>query len=153
MKAGKAILITGIIIIPLVGFAYVGLRSFTKSIMNSRDCEWANIDNIEMRTQTDIPATIHCDCNYDAVEEAKKVVFTLDKKNLDLAEYATKNRFKKATETENLPLSVFAFEKNPLAFEDTKSLYFRQGETKWESYQLILNAETGKLWVYLKYLD
>ncbi|HLA54900.1 MAG TPA: hypothetical protein VK623_02270 [Flavobacterium sp.] len=153
MKAGKPLLIATIIVIPMVCFGFLGLRSFTKSVMNSRDCEWANIDNIEMRTQTDIPSTTDCNCNYDKAEEAKKVIFTLDKKNVNLVEYAGKNRFRKVSAAEKLPISDFAFEKSQAQFSDTKSLYYREGQTKWESYKLILNTKTGKLWVYLKYLD
>jgi hypothetical protein len=153
MKAGKPLLITAIIVIPMACFGFLGLRSFTKSVMNSRDCEWANIDNIEMRTQTDIPSTTDCNCNYDKAEAAKKVVFTLDKKNVNLVEYAAKNRFRKVGHEEKLPLVDFAYEKNQSQFSDAKSLYYREGQTKWETYKLILNTDTGKLWVNLKYLD
>ena len=153
MKSGKAVLITGIVIIPIICFGFIGLRSFTKSVINSRDCEWANIDNIEMRTQTDIPATTGCNCNYDKTEAAKKVIFTLDKKNVNLIDYAAKNRFNKVNAGEKLPISDFAFEKNQQLFSDTKSLYYREGQTKWESYKMILDSETGRLWVNLKYLD
>lgn len=149
MEAKKITLLVIAIVAAIVCLGFMGIRAFTTKVMNSRDCEWANIDNIEMRIKVDVPATLDCNCNYVEATDTKTSTFTLDTEDLDFAGYAKKNSFVKMKPGEKVPEGFFANNE----FGNTESLYYREGATKWEKYKMVLDPKNGKLWVYLKYLQ
>jgi hypothetical protein len=150
MNTKKLILLTITIIAAMICLGYVGLQSFGKKLYDSRDCEWGNIDNIELHTRTDIPATKNTDCSYDTILKAKKVVFTLDKNNMDMQEYISESKFTKAVSKDSLPLKdIRPFENNPIAFATIGDLYYK----KESHYSMILDSKSYKLWIYLAYED
>ncbi len=61
MNKTKIILLVVAIIVAMVSLGFMGLRAFTTKVMESRSCDWANIDNIEMRARIDIPVIDDCD--------------------------------------------------------------------------------------------
>lgn len=148
MKAKKIITLAICFVIAILCLGYVGIRSFTKSIYNSHNCEWANIDNIEMRAMVDIPKIESSECQYDSITKTKKVLFVLNNE-LNIGEYITKNKLQKLSELEKLS----SFNLKPEELANTENFYFREKTTEWESYKIILEPKSGKLWINLKYLD
>lgn len=152
MEKSKIALLVVAIVVALGCLGLMGLQAFCDKIYESRDCDFANIDNIEMRTSIDIPEIHACDCRYDEREFAKKVTFIIDKKSLDLDDYITKHGFTKFPEDQQLH--------NSMAFAGLKSadraqLFYRSNESMRTSgrslYRMALNPQTGKMWVYLRY--
>ncbi len=125
MKEGTKVLLIAATIIFL---GFTSIKGFTSHIYNRTDCEQMNIDNIELRTGIDIPAVSKVVCEFKTAEQMKISVFTLDKNQVDLADYTTRNGFiQKGTQ------------------------YVKSGEradTKWVAN---LDATTWKLTVYVKY--
>jgi len=150
MNRTKITLLVVAIIAAIVSLGFMGLRAFTTKVMESRSCDWANIDNIELRTQIDIPVINDCDCGYDENSDIKRVVFNLKTGDINFAEYAKKNKLHNVNS--QIAATDFTFGKNEQPKIDD-SFYYREGKTKWENYKLALDSKTGKLWVYLKYLD
>ena len=150
MKTKKLILLTVSIIAGIILLSYFTLQLFGRKLYNGRDCEFGNIDNIELHTRTDIPAIKEFDCTYDTILKAKKVVFTLDKNNMKMADYISINNFSKATLKDSLPAKdILTFEKDPDAFKDLSTLYYKKAS----NYSMILDSEKYKLWVYLAYKE
>lgn len=147
MKLKNVFILVICFIIAIVCLGYVGIRSFTKSIYNSNSCEWANIDNIELRAMVDIPKVESSECNYDTISKTKKVLFILDKQ-LNTEDYISKNKLQKLSSTESLA----SFNLNP---EEIKPdvFYFREKTTDRETYKILLDPKSRKLWIELKYLD
>lgn len=148
MKTKKIITLAICFVIAILCLGYVGIRSFTKNIYNSQSCEWANIDNIEMRAMVDIPKIESSDCEYDTISKTKKVLFLLDKE-LDTDAYIIKNKLQKVAETKTLS----SFNLKPEELANAADFYFREKTTEWESYKILLDSKSGKLWIDLKYLD
>jgi len=147
MKTKKIITLALCFVVAILCLGYVGIRSFTKNIYNSQSCEWANIDNIEMRAMVDVPKIESSECEYDTISKTKKVVFTLDKE-LNVEEYISKNNLQKLASTEKWSsLNLKPEEIN------TQTFYIREKTTQWESYEILLDSKSRKLWINLKYLD
>lgn len=146
----KIVLIILAIVAALGCLGFMGFRAFVSKMYNSRSCDWANIDNIEMHAGIDIPEIEDCECEYDAVFDAKKVVFTLDK-SLNSAKYVASNNLQLLQG--EIPKSIKAFANRE--FSPTKqALYVRQGmRHNEERYELLYEPQTRKLYVYLEYLD
>lgn len=147
MKLKNILILAVCFVIAVVCLGYVGIRSFTKNIYNSQNCEWANIDNIEMRAMVDVPKIESSECNYDTLSKTKKVLFILDKE-LNVEEYITKNKLQKLNETEKV--TSFHLKSEEI---NTETFYFREKTTEWESYKIVLDSKSRKLWIELKYLD
>jgi len=148
MKTKKIITLALCFVVAILCLGYVGIRSFTKNIYNSQNCEWANIDNIEMRAMVDIPKIESSECEYDSISKTKKVVFILEKE-LNTEEYIKKNNLQKVTERGKLS----SFHLNSEELANSKTFYYREKTTQWESYKILLDSKSGKLWIDLKYLD
>jgi len=102
-----------------------------------RTCEWGNIDNIELHTGVNIPQIKSCACEYDPVLNIKRSTFVIDKENMDLSRYISGNGFVKLR-------------------SNTRSgseHYCTAGAYKGEGWKAILDKESGKLWIELKYKD
>lgn len=146
----KIVLIVLAIIAAIGCLGFMGFRAFVAKMYNSRSCDWANIDNIEMHARIDIPEIEACDCEYDAVFDAKKVVFTLDK-SLNSAKYVASNNLQPLQG--EVPKSIKGFAKREFS-PTTQALYVREGlRHNEERYELLFEPQTKKLYVYLEYLD
>ncbi len=88
----KVVIIIGSIALFCLLFM-LGCRTLISTIANSNDCEQFNIDNVEVRTGIDIPATTQVDCMYN--NGVKNVNFTLDTTKFDVEDYLQKNKFVK----------------------------------------------------------
>lgn len=127
---------------------FFGLRTFVRNIYDSRDCEWANIDHIEIRAKVNIPETKGNTCNYDDDKKVRTVVFDLDDTAFDMKEYSGKHGYSAITE---LPANLYELDPNAPKFEDRTALFWREGDTETTTYKMLLDAKHAKLWVYLKY--
>lgn len=151
MEKSRIALLVVSIIAALGCLGFMGVKAFCEKVFASRDCEWANIDNIEMHARIDIPATTDCECQYDNLTNTKKAVFSLEKDNLP-DDYVLKNKLAK-TDANAIAVADFDFEKNPARFKASRSLYYREGKTSREDYKIIYDKDAGKIWVKLKFLD
>ena len=147
MKLKNILILAVCFVIAVVCLGYIGIRSFTKNIYNSQNCEWANIDNIEMRAMVDIPKIESSKCNYDTISKTKKVLFVLDKE-LNTEDYISKNKLQKLVS----PKSLSSFNLKPEEITP-ETFYIREKTTEWESYKILLDSKSRKLWIDLKYLD
>lgn len=91
----KVVIIIGSIALFCLLFM-LGCKTLISTIANSNDCEQFNIDNVEVRTGIDIPATTQVDCMYN--NGVKNVNFTLDTSKVDIIDYLEKNKFVKDKE-------------------------------------------------------
>lgn len=126
------------------------MQQFIRAIYNQRTCEWANIDNIEMHTQIDIPKIKTCSCNYNAKKNTKMAQFDLEKNDIVFKKYIKKNNFQKLKSTATISKDSFKTE-NGKAFQNTSSLYFTKGTYKTETWQILLDTTSGKLWILINY--
>ncbi len=142
VKTGLAILAIGIVF---------GFVSFVIAVDKQRSCEWANIDNIELHAHVDIPKVTSSDCAYDQAVNTKKARFTLDLKSVDLEKYIHRHQLKKVVPASELTLGRFlmlAGETAPRA-----DYYYKQGAKEGENWAVLLDKNTGKLWVTIQYKD
>lgn len=153
-KTAKIITITLTSIIVLGGLGYFGLRQFTRSIYSQRTCEWANIDNIEMHAEIDIPKIIKCDCEYKKEQNTKMARFDLDMGNVDMDRYIKINNFKKLNSTADVSFDdLLTKETNLDELISSSDLYYTKGSYKGEIWQTLLDNSTGRLWVTIKYKE
>lgn len=103
-----------------------GTRSLIRHIYNRTDCGMFNIDNIELRTRTDIPDIKESKCESDG--KIKTCEFTLDTNKVVLSHYIERNEFIK---------------------ED--SLFVKRGDRDDTRYEVKLNPVTAKLFVEIVY--
>ncbi|RZJ67099.1 MAG: hypothetical protein EOO50_07500 [Flavobacterium sp.] len=148
MSAKKILLLSSAIVVAVVCVGFLGLRTFTRKIVNNRDCEWANIDHVEIRAMADIPPTLASDCNYDAGKKRKTTVFALDTSKFDMDEYSSRHDFRKVS---SAPENFADFDKDGIASVDTSELFYRDGKTQTNSYKMLLDARSGRIWVDLRY--
>jgi hypothetical protein len=151
MEKSRIALLVVAIVAALGCLGYMGVNAFCDKVYKSRDCEFANIDNIEMHARIDIPSTTDCACEYNNATSTKKVVFNLEKESLP-EDYIIKNKFVK-TDISAIAMADFGFERNSSHLPTAKSLYYREGKTASDDYKIIFDKDAGKIWVNLKYLD
>lgn len=148
MGAKKILLLAIAIIVALVCLGFLGVRTFAQKVTNNRDCEWANIDHIEMRAAVNIPPVSYADCDYDETSKRKTTVFTLNKNLFDIEEYSLEYGFKRIAAA---PENFCDFDKEGIAHAAASDLFYREGQTETNSYKMLLDAKNGKLWVDLQY--
>lgn len=151
MEKTRIALLVVAIVAALGCLGYMGIGAFCDKIYKSRDCDFANIDNIEMHARIDIPSTTNCSCEYNDVTRTKRVIFNLEKESLP-ENYVIKNQLVKKDASE-IAMVDFGLEKNPAHFTAGNSLYYREGKTKRDDYKIVFDERAGKIWVNLKYLD
>ena len=114
----------GLIFILVLSFA--GLNLWAKSIYNRKDCKRFNIDNIELRTHTDIPAIVKSECNCSGNIKVSK--FIIENTRVEIPDYIKKNNFEKSGD-----LFIKAGERN---------------DTKWNA---CLNPQTNEFLITIEY--
>jgi hypothetical protein len=123
----KVLIVCGSIVL-FAALLMGGCRALIHTIVNSNTCDQFNIDNIELRTGIDIPATTHVDCIYE--NGVKNVNFTLDTSQVDIRDYLTKNEFVKDTD-----------------------VYTQQGDKKKTSWSAIYHPNRAVLAMRIVYKD
>lgn len=112
----------------ILALTFAGLNLWAKSIYNRKDCKSFNIDNIELRTHTDIPAIVKSECNCNGNIKVSK--FIIDDTRVEIPDYIIKNNFVKSGD-----LFIKAGERN---------------DTKWNA---SLNTQTNELLITIEYKD
>lgn len=148
MSTKKLLLLTIAIIVAIICLGFLGVRTFAQKVVNNRDCEWANIDHIEMRARVNIPPVSYVDCDYDKASKRKTTVFTLNKSLFDVEEYSLEHGFKRI---DAAPENFGDFDKEGIAHAAASDLFYREGQTETNSYKMLLDTKNGKLWVDLQY--
>lgn len=64
-------------------------------IYNKKDCLEFNIDHIEVRTGINIPKVTFADCEMNEKQTNRKATYIIDKTQVDLNTWLTKNKFQK----------------------------------------------------------
>ena len=104
-----------------------GCRTLTKHIFQRQDCARFNIDNIELRTGIDIPATKSA--NYECAPGSKDAEFTLNLKPEEIDDYITRNKF---------------------ILKD--GLYVNTNENEYTKWYAVLDLSTQNLKIHLDYI-
>jgi hypothetical protein len=141
-------------IVIIGGGVFLGLNRYIRSIYNQRTCEWANIDNIELHAEIDIPDILNCDCSYKKELNTKMASFDLDMKNLDMKNYIQRNKFKRLIEPSEISFDkLLNIKMDPDDIVHTNEVYYTKGTYKGETWQTLLDNQTGKLWVTIEYAN
>lgn len=147
-----------LIVLLAIGFlftgAYFGIKNYTRSIYDQRSCEWSTIDNIEMHAEVDIPEVINSECRYVPERNRKMARFVIDRKSVNLDEYIPNNKLQKSIPLDSLVIDDLL--KKPgdeKELRESSGLYIREGSYKGETWIIILDRKTGKLWVTINYQD
>ena len=149
LKHRKIVIITLSSLLILSVFTFFGFRSFVSSIQSQRNCEWANIDNIEMHAHIDIPKLIKWDCDYEEALNIKRASFTINQHNFDMDHYIESNELTKFTSDAMPGQGIFLnLEQDSLNNAD---LYIRNSLFNGEKADILLDKSTGKLWVTIQF--
>jgi len=132
----------------------VAFKMFTRSIYHQRTCDWANIDNIELHTQIDIPDILTYDCYYKKELNTKMARFDLDLTKLDMTNYMYRNKFIRLTKPTDFFFDKFLKTNiNADEFLSNSNLYYTYGSSRQEYWQALLDNVAGKLWVTIEYAN
>lgn len=143
-----------LIVFALGGLGYITLMAFARSAYNQRNCEWANIDNIEMHAMVDIPSIVTYACDYDKEENIKMAHFDIDTAKVDMDRYIQLNKFNKLESEGQVDFDdLMKTTSNVSALLASSDLYYKVGSKDGERYQTLLNNTTGRLWVFIEYKD
>lgn len=153
-RVKKNIIITLTTVILVGGLIILGVYGFVRLISNQRNCEWANIDNIEIHAHIDIPKIKNYDCEYLEKENIKISCFDILTEKVDMDRYIQRNLLKKLESQEAVEFDdLLRNRSNINILKDSSDFYYRIGSDKGESWQIILNHTTGRLCVLIKYKD
>ena len=149
----KRNLLIALVVITFLSLALFGFKTFIASIYNQRDCEFANIDNIEVNIGIDIPSIESTTCNYDEIKNQKSVYFKLDKE-VNIQDYYTSNHFKNVQSSDLVKFNELDFVGNKRPFNDGLNNYYYKSEMRRSnSYHAILNVDTKELWIVISFKD
>ena|GEM_PF-2538718 len=154
------------VLISIIGMGllgYGGCAGLHILCRESNSCERFNIDNIETRTNIDIPSIYggnecpECSsCILDEAANTKTNYFRIHIDAVDMDRYVERNSFKSVSGVD-LDLSVFEkLVKLPKITPDNiQSHYYNSNigkgiRTDWLA---VLDKNSGDLWVYMKYKD
>ena len=149
----KRNLLITLVVITFLSLAFFGFKTFVTSIYNQRDCEFANIDNIEVNVGIDIPSIENTSCNYDEFKNQKSVYFKFDKE-VNIQDYYTSNHFKNLEYSDLVKFKNLDFVGNKRPFNDGLNNYYYKSEMRRSnSYHAILNFDTKELWIVISFKD
>lgn len=139
--------------IAVLGILFLILLSFVNTIRKERNCEFANIDNIEINTGIDIPEIITSDCNYDEDFNLKYAYFKL--KELDKTDYILRNRFEKFQTISHLNIgkdSILLDKINTIE-ANLEHSHFVSNHRSDNNNVVVFNSKTNELWVVIHFKD
>lgn len=149
----KRNLLITLFVITFLSLVFFGFKTLISSIYNQRDCEFANIDNIEVNVGIDIPSIENTSCNYDELKNQKSVYFKFDKK-VNIQDYCKSNTFKILQPSGLDKFKNLNFVGNNLPFKDEyNNYYFKSENRRSNSYNAILNVDTKELWIVISFKD
>ena len=149
----KRNLLIALVVIVFMSIVFFSFKTFILTINNQRNCEFANIDNIEINVGINIPSVESSNCNYDEVKNEKSVYFKFDK-DVNINEYCSLNKFSKL-KTSNLEDYLdlnYTGNNNP--FKKGIDNFYSKSEARYSNnYHAILNAKTKELWIVISFKD
>lgn len=150
-KKVKVLVITTSVILVMSMLVIFGVRGFVKSILKQRDCEWANIDNIELHARIDVPEIIASDCFYDQEINTKMASFKLEKSHLNVERYIQVNELKELGEDYVLTYDTFLyFDQDSIR---NSRLYFKNTVSSAADSYILFDKTNSRLWVTIEYKD
>jgi len=132
---------------------YGGLWGLVYVIAKSNSCTVYNIDNIEVRTNIDIPSILdNPQCFRGKSPNSKTNHFRINTANVNMDRYVERNSFISASDVD-LDLSVFEkLVKTPeITPDNTQNFYYNSGKGKKTDWLAIVDKKSGDLWVYMEY--
>lgn len=148
----NVVLIIAILFLIFMGGCY----GLTKLIYVSKGCEHFYIDNTEMHTGIDIPKTLKIDCQYDKQMKRKRLYFVIDKSSVPMFRYISFSGFKVLEKDFIVTTDDFIhYNEDSLKKRKTNSTLFykKYADANGESYKALLDSNSGKVWIDLKYAD
>ncbi|MGC4058401.1 MAG: hypothetical protein QM743_09850 [Chitinophagaceae bacterium] len=117
-------------------------------IYAQHSCDFANIDNVEMHAEIDIPQIDSSDCRYDRTSRTKTVCFYLAPRKEAWTRYITVNKFVRVPE-DSLPDTA---DFRPSVTADASHAYFTtKGVYNDERWHTLLDSHARRLWVTIHY--
>ena len=132
---------------------YLGLWGVYKIALYSNSCAFYNIDNIEVRTNIDIPSIFdNPQCFRGKSPNTKTNHFRINTADVDMDRYVERNLFVSVSDV-GLDLSVFEkFVKIPeITPDNIQNFYYNSGKGKKTDWLAIVDRRSGDLWVYMEY--
>jgi hypothetical protein len=132
---------------------YVGLWGLFQTIVVSNSCICYNIDNIEVRTNIDIPSIFdNPQCFRNKTPNTKTNHFRINTVEVNMDRYVERNSFISVSDVD-LDLSVFEkFVKKPeITPENVQNFYYNLGERKRTDWLSVVDKKSGDLWIYMEY--
>jgi hypothetical protein len=133
--------------------AYLGLWGVYKIALSSNSCTFYNIDNIEVRTNIDIPSILdNPQCFRNKSPNTKTNYFRINIVDVNMDRYIERNSFVSVSDID-LDLSVFGkFEKTlEITSDDIQNFYYNSGKGKKTDWLAIIDKKSGDLWIYMEY--
>ena len=129
MKFWKlALIITGILAACCILFG-LALWGMVYHISHRLDCERFNIDNVELRTETNIPDLAENPvCGYDPKLKVKANLFHIDTRQVDMHHYIVQNHFSKLN-------------------TGKRGQYIGKESGNMDSWLYVLDSASGKMWM------
>ena len=149
----KRNLLITLVVITFLSLAFFGFKTFVTSIYNQRDCEFANIDNIEVNVGIDIPSIESTACNYNEIKNQKSVYFKFDKE-VNIQDYYTSNHFKNLEYSDLVKFKNLDFVGNKITFNDENITIITAPNGYGKTVCLkVIDAIFNKRFTYLSNLD
>ncbi|MEZ4853710.1 hypothetical protein [Flavobacterium sp.] len=148
----KIVIIVLVVVFLFTAFIF-GFKLLVTTIVNQRNCEFANIDNVEVNVGVNIPKIEVSQCNYDESLNLKSVYFKFKEQNSQ--DYITTFKFKKVKNLNDLEkdnLQYFLGNFSSL-YKNLDSLYIKKGNRKNNSHVAVYNAYTNEFWAVIHFKD
>ncbi|GAA4453724.1 hypothetical protein [Rurimicrobium arvi] len=139
-----------IAVMTLIGYSIYALFMWgaPRLIYKQHSCDFANIDNVEMHAEIDIPRIDSFDCQYDRTSLTKTVCFYLAPRKETWRRYITVNKFIRVPENTLPDTADF----RPSVIADASHAYFTtEGSYNDERWHTLLDSNALRLWVTIHY--
>ena len=151
-QISKLSLIGLINIVVVVGGGFLLFTSFLNNVYESRDCEWANIDHVEMYIQMDIPNVGSSECDYNPETQTRLVKFQFDMHPKAVLNYPVKNKSSQLTTHDKPDFNQYIQPSDLLVEHQQQGLLFsKTGESEKAKWSTLYDKELGTLWVRIDY--
>jgi hypothetical protein len=137
----KKILTISLLVILAAPFIFIGL-----TIINSKDCTQLVIDTSEIHSGIDIPKVSSINCYFDDERNVRLSIYSL-KGLVFLDKYLYENKFE-PVDLKELSLRIALSEQEK---PREARLYAASGTTWGNEWRYIVEKETNRLWVEIKY--
>ncbi len=130
--------------------AFGSLYALVTGIKGQRDCEWANIDNVEFYAHVNIPHIHDSNCNFDPQTNTKYAYFSVDKDKVDPEEYILVNKLEKVDPSSISTADFLDHNKDGLLAGD---LYQKNCDEHESTAKVLFDKNSGGLWVTINYAE